>query len=40
MYHFLLDSDGDHQVKDLISGEIHYHTNALKSEKEVIHIIT
>ena len=37
MYHFLLDSDGDHQVKDLIGGEIQYRTNALKSEQEVMH---
>ena len=37
MYHFLLDSDGDHQVKDLIGREIHYHTNALKAVKQVMH---
>ena len=37
MYHFLLDSDGNYQVKDLIGGEIQYHANALKSEQEVMH---
>ena len=37
MYHFLLDFDSDHQVKDLIGGEIQYRTNALKSEQEVMH---